>query len=164
MTKNTKRARRSPDQMIEDLQKQIEQVKRRAAQRKVKTDPALRHVAGAIRSIDKALAASKDAATKEALGEARASLSAVLTLSGVVLPKATGRSAGAKVSSGAKLAPDVVLDYLRKNSGSRTEHMAAALGTDSAGLRPALNTLKAAGKIETKGQARATRYFVAGSK
>lgn len=41
---------RTPDQRIADLEAQIEQVKRRAAAKKVKKDPSLRYVSGALRS------------------------------------------------------------------------------------------------------------------
>jgi hypothetical protein len=58
---------RTSEQRIADLEAQIEQVKRRAAAKRVKKDPALRYVSGALRSIDKALASSEDHASREAL-------------------------------------------------------------------------------------------------
>src|SRR5688572_13431699 len=71
------RIRRTSDQLIADLEEKIEQVKRRAAQTKVKKDPALRHVSGAVRSIDKALASCEDKATRSALSEARSGLACI---------------------------------------------------------------------------------------
>ena len=50
----------------------------------MKKDPALRHVSLAVRSMDKALASSDDAATRTAVGEARTALAAALTLSVMV--------------------------------------------------------------------------------
>ena len=96
---NGKRTRRTPEQLIADLEKKIDQVKRRAEQRKAKKDPTLRHVTGAVRAIDKALAVSEDRATKSALDEARATLGAVLTLNGVMHPKGNGRVAVPKANS-----------------------------------------------------------------
>jgi hypothetical protein len=44
----TKRTRRSPEQMIRDLEAEINRVKRRAQARTVKRDPALKHNSGAL--------------------------------------------------------------------------------------------------------------------
>ena len=79
-----KRTRRTPEQMIEDLQAEIERVKARAAQAKVKKDPALRHINAAVKAIDKAADATGDAATRKALGEARATVAACLELAGAM--------------------------------------------------------------------------------
>jgi hypothetical protein len=149
------RARRTSDQQIADLEKKIEQVKRRAQEQKVKKDPALRHVSGALRAIDKALASSEDKATRSALSEARSGMAAVLALTGVLQPKGSGRTAG---TSGTRIAPDVVLDYVQAHPGAQSEDIAAALGTGSAGIRPALVQLKADGKVTVHGKDRATRY------
>ena len=46
-----KRTRRTPEQMIQDLQAEIERVKARAARAKAKKDPALRHVSAAVRAM-----------------------------------------------------------------------------------------------------------------
>ena len=77
-----KRTRRTAEQRIADLQAEIEQIKARAAAQKIKKDPALRHISGAVRSIDKALGETKDKVTRAALTEARTGLSACLTLNG----------------------------------------------------------------------------------
>ena len=84
------RTRRTPEQLIEDLQKKIEQVKARAARAKVKKDPALRHINGAVRSIDKAAKATGDHAVRKALEDARATQGACLAMNGakgVLKPK-----------------------------------------------------------------------------
>ena len=62
--KTKKRTRRTPEQKIADLKAKIERIKARAAQAKVKKDPTLRHISGAVRAIDKAAAATKDAVTR----------------------------------------------------------------------------------------------------
>ena len=68
MAKGQKRTRRTPEQLIAELEARIAQVKRRAETQKVKKDPALRHISMAVRSMDKAMAATQDAATKRRLG------------------------------------------------------------------------------------------------
>ena len=95
MAKGQKRTRRTPEQIIAELEARIASVKRRAETQKVRKNPAMRHLAGAIRSIDKALAATQDAATRAAVGEARTALAAVLTLNGVVVASGGGRGRAA---------------------------------------------------------------------
>jgi hypothetical protein len=150
---------RTPEQRIADLEQQIEQVKRRAAAKKVKKDPALRHINGAIRSIDKALSSSEDKPTREALTEARTALAAILTLSGAMVPAGRGRSGPRGV--GQVITEDALLAYIRAHPGQRTEEITAGLGTDTAGVRPALVALKGDGRLVVEGKARATRYSVA---
>ena len=151
---------RTAEQRIADLEAQIEQVKRRAAAKKAKKDPALRHINGAIRSIDKALSSSQDKPTREALTEARTGLAAILTLSGALVP--AGRGGRAKPRGvGPVIEEGRLLDYIRAHPRQRTEEIAAGLGTDTAGIRPALVALKQGGRVEAKGKARATRYSIA---
>jgi hypothetical protein len=154
----TKRTRRSAEQMIADLQDKIAKIKSRADQAKVKKDPALRHMHGAVRSIDKALAATKDVATRTALNEARTTLAATLALQGVA-PR--GRSLTPRARRSA-VDPQQVLDFLKKHPGARSEEMAAELSTDAPSLRAVLHRLRDDGKVRVEGQARATRYSVTG--
>jgi len=158
MAKGQNRTRRTPEQLIAELEAKIAGVKRRAEQQKVKKDPALRHISGAIRSMDKAMAATQDAATRTAVGEARTALAAVLTLSGVVVSGGS-KARGASVNGGAKPDAERVARYIADHPGSRAEEIATALGTGTAELRPALMKLRSAGAVEPKGKARATRYF-----
>ena len=145
------RTRRTPEQMIADLEKQIREVKRKAQQRDARKNPTIRHVAAAVRSIDKALAATQDTATKKALSEVRATLAACQALGrGTLIPR----------PQAARVDPDRVLDYLAKHTGSRSEEIAAALGTETAGIRPALQKLSAGGRVRTEGHRSAMRYFV----
>jgi phage shock protein A len=112
------RTQRTAEQRIADLEAQIEQVKRRAAAKKVKKDPALRHVSGALRSIDKALASSEDKPTREALSEARTSLAAILTLSGAMVP--AGRARAKPRGVGPVIEEDALLAYIKAHPGSRS--------------------------------------------
>lgn len=158
MAKGQKRTRRTPEQLIAELEARIAGVKRRAETQKVKKDPALRHISMAVRSMDKAMGSTQDAATRAALGEARTALLAVLTLNGVVV--SGGRKArGASVNGGAKPDAERVAQFIADHPGSRAEDIAAALGTGTAQLRPALMKLKSRGAVEPKGKARATRYY-----
>ena len=152
-----KRPRRTADQRIADLQVEIERIKARAAQQMIKKDPALRHMSGAVRSIDRALGETKDNATRMALTEARTSLSACLTLNGAVPVSGLGAVTAKSRSTGQPDA-DKALAYIRKHPGSRSGEICGALGTDSASLRPVLHRLRDEGKVRVEGKARATRY------
>jgi hypothetical protein len=149
-----KRTRRSPEQMIKDLQAEIERVKARAARARVKKDPALKHISAAVRAIDKAAAATADKAIRSALAEGRATIAACLGLGGAA-------PAGAPVAArkqGAKVEPEKVVAYLTKNPGSSANEIASALGTDAVGLRPTVKELIADKRVKAKGKARGTRY------
>lgn len=150
---------RTPEEMIADLEAKIAAVKRRAERQKVRKDPALRHITAALRSVDKALSSSEDTATRSALGEARTTLAAVLTMNGAPAKGARGTLTPRPRGASGKVDAERVHKYLLEHPGARAEDMSAALGTDSAGLRPALKELRAEGRARTEGQARATRYY-----
>jgi hypothetical protein len=153
-----KRQRRSEEQLIQDLEARIAAIKAKAERKKAKRDPALRHISGAIRSIDKALGESEDAATRTALDEARSTLSACLSLNGV--NAAPGQKVGRRRSSqdqGAMSA--MLLEHVREHPGQRGEQIAAALRTDVGTMRPAMKKLIADGEVKTRGQRRGMTYF-----
>ena len=162
MAKGQKRTRRTPEQLIAELEARIAGVKRRAETQKLRKDPALRHISMAVRSMDKAMAATQDTATRTALGEARTALAAVLTLNGVVVSGGS-KARRASMDGGAKPDAERVARYIADHPGSRAEDIATALGTETAQLRPALMKLKSLGAVEPKGKARATRYYASAS-
>jgi hypothetical protein len=100
--------------------------------------------------------ATTDVATRKALEQTRATLGACLAMSGV-----TPKGRAARSVAGAHVDPAAVLSYLQAHPGSRSEDIAAGLGTDTAGVRPALVGLKTSGRVVVEGKARATRYRVA---
>jgi hypothetical protein len=151
----SKRTRRSAEERIADLQAQVERIKAKAAAKKLRRDPTQRHIAAAVRSIDKAAKATSDKTTRTALTEARATLAACLALNGAVAGS-DRRSRG-----GPKPDPTAVLEYVRKHPRSRSEEICAELGTDSAALRPVLHKLRDDGKLRVEGKARATTYSAA---
>jgi hypothetical protein len=151
--RSANRTRRTPEQIIEDLQKKIDEVKARAARAKVKKDHAMRHIGAAVRSIDKAAKATVDAAMRKALESARVDLSACLELGGASMPRAARR--------GGAVDPQAVLDFLTKNGSSSAEQAADALGTDTKSLRPVLRKLIDSGAVKATGQKRGTRYRAA---
>jgi hypothetical protein len=152
MSKTEKRMRRTPEKMIEDLQAEIERIKTRAVQAKVKKDPALRHINGAVRSIDKAARATSDSATRKALEGVRATLTACLKLAGVADKGVLSPQRREQVD------PKAVVDYLAKHPGSSGEDVARALATDTKSLRPTIKKLVEAGDVKANGRARGTRY------
>ena len=157
MSASQHRNRRTPEELVADLQAKIAQIKARAEQAKVKRDPALRHMSGAVRSIDKALSGTRDGATRSALAEARATLAACLALHGATTGAGGGTLSPRSRRAGA-LDPERVLSYLEQHPGSRSEEIAGSLGADAATLRSALHRLRDEGKIKVEGKARATRY------
>jgi hypothetical protein len=156
----SKRSRRSSEELIADLQAQISRIKSRAEQAKVKKDPSLRHIAGALRSIDKAMHGTRDSAARSALADARATLTACLTLQGAA--PTGGKTVPALRSRMPAPEPKDVLDHLRRHPGSRSEEIAAELGTDAISLRSVLHTLRDEGRVRVEGKARATRYTAVG--
>ena len=147
-----KRIRRTEEQLIADLEARIQSLKERAIQKKARANPATRHTTAAVRSIDKALETAEDATTRNALQEARATLSALLAVDGRSVPSATAKRRGRAVDAEALLA------HIKKHPGQSGEHIAAALGTTTVAIRPVMKELIAAKKVKTKGERRGMRY------
>ena len=138
-------------------------MKARAERKKARTNPSVRHVVAALRSIDKALGTSQDAVVRKGLDEARATLSACLAVQGVV-PAASSQSAAR--SGGRRSSTDVanlagaLLAHLEKHPGQRGEEIAAALETDTRTIRLPLKKLIEEKRVKTKGVARGTSYHL----
>lgn len=126
------RARRSEEERIVQLEKQIAAIKARAARKLVRKDPALRHIHASVKAIDKALAASEDHATRQALGEARSTLAACLALSGVAPKADRGTLVPQPRRAAAAISEEALLSHVRQHPGQRGEEIARALGTESA--------------------------------
>ena len=85
-----KRVRRSPEQIIEDLQQEIHRLRAKAKTRELKKSPSFKASLVAIKSIDKALdAAAEEGNTslRHALADARRALGGFLEGEGIQLPK-----------------------------------------------------------------------------
>jgi hypothetical protein len=160
MPAKKKRARRTAEQMIADLEAKIAEVKRRAERKKIAKDPALRQIKAAVRSVDKAMELTQDGATRKALEESRSTLAACLSLHGSE-PQAASATMKPRLRAGRKVDAEAVLDYLRANPGSRGEQIADALGTDTRSLRPTLQALRNDGQVTSEGKGRATNYSLA---
>lgn len=147
------RKRLSIDEKIAALQAKIAAIQEREAQKQAKADPALRHVAAARRSIEKALELTDDAPTRRALAEARSTLAELSGGSRAPQNGRVRRSAGEISNLG-----DTLLNYVRNNPGQRGEEIAAALATDSGTIRPVMKRLIEDGKVTTEGQRRGMTY------
>ncbi len=78
--------RRTSEQLIADLEAKIRAVKLRAERKKARADPAIKHTLGAVKLVDKALAAASDTAMRSALQDARSTLAACTAVDGVIVP------------------------------------------------------------------------------
>jgi hypothetical protein len=157
----SRRTHRWPDQCIVDLEAKMETIKHRAERQKARKSPVLRHVRASIKSIDKAVKeANGDQATRQALGEARATLAACLQLAGVVVPTDGGsRRTRQTAGNGATVTPDDLFAYVEAHPGSRGEQIADAFGTQAAVMRPVMKRLIAAGQATTRGARRGMAYL-----
>jgi hypothetical protein len=87
----TRRRRRSPEELIADLQRQIDEVQQRKAAREMKQSPAVKNGLAAVRAIDAALELAADEQNshlRHALADARRPLVIFFETQGLKLPKA----------------------------------------------------------------------------
>lgn len=85
-----RRKRRTPEEMIEDLQKQISELKDRANARQLKQSPAVKAALAAVKALDKGAEAAREEENTElrhVLADAREPLANYLTGMGMALPK-----------------------------------------------------------------------------
>jgi hypothetical protein len=159
--KTETRVRRTDEQLIADLEARIAGLKNRAAQKRVRKSPTIGHMVKAMKSLDAAMASSEDAPTRRALDEARSTLAACLALHGVTTPGGGGtRGARRAPQEKAQLA-EALLAHIQQHSGQRGEQIAAALGTDTKTMRPAMHKLIEERKVKTKGERRGMTYHAA---
>jgi len=85
------RYRRTDEELIQDLQKRIEDLKTRKAAKEIKKDPASKEATSAFRALTRAVDKSKDsgdADLKRALSEAQRVLAEYFESKGMKVPKA----------------------------------------------------------------------------
>ena len=153
---------RSPEEMIAALEKKIEQIKRKAEERKLKKNPAIKHIKAALKALDSATGNCNDSAIRKELVEARSMVAACLVMAGAPASATRGSEVSRRSSSSAlntNVRPDQLLEYVMKNPGQRGELIAKALGTDTKTMRAPMKTLIEAKRVKTSGQARATAYY-----
>lgn len=86
-----KRHRRSPEEIIQDLQDEIKRLRAKAAAKALKQSPAIKLTLQAVRNLDKGLEAAAEennSHLRHALADARRSVGEFLENQGVRLPKA----------------------------------------------------------------------------
>lgn len=150
--------RRTDEQRIADLEKQIEALRQRKVRRQQRRDPALKYMHAAVRSIDKAMTGSHDGAARQGLADARNTLAACLALVGAAPKQQRGASTPRPRPIAGAISEGALLSHVRGNPGSRGEQIAQAFGTDTGTIRPVMKRLIKAGRITTAGQARAMSY------
>lgn len=161
------RTRNSIDERIAKLQAKIEAIKQKAERAKAKRNPSLRHMSAALKAIEKAMAESEDHATRQALEEARTTLSATLAINGVLAPRGPAAPRARRVAAngvsvaGASSGETLVArlrSHLHAHPGQRGEEIAAALGTTTLAMRPSMKRLIETGEVHTEGKNRGMRY------
>ena len=86
-----KRHRRSPEEIIDDLQQEIKRLRAKSTARAISESPAVKLTLTALKNIDKGLdaaAGESNSHLRHALADARRSLASYLEKQGVKLPKA----------------------------------------------------------------------------
>lgn len=158
-----KRARKSYEEKIAELQQKIEAIKRREEEKKKKKSPVMRFVRGALNSLDKALESCDDSVMKKELNEARLTISAVMALAGAPAASLTpvARGGGRRSSVEVENLGELLLSHVKKHPGQRGEQIASELGTDTKTMRLPMKKLIEDGKVKTSGQRRGMCYFPA---
>jgi phage shock protein A len=162
MVEELKRVRRTDERLIADLEARIAALKARAAQKKAKRSPGLAHTIKAVKAIDAAMAATEDVAMRRALDEARATLSACLSLQGLSVSGGGGEriaGGGRRSSESVEQMGETLLAHIKKNPGQRGEQIAQVLGTDTKSMRLPMQKLIAGKLVKTKGQKRGMTYY-----
>lgn len=152
----TKRKRRSPEEMIRDLQAEIERIKEAE---KAKSSPARKQAKSAL----KALAKTHELAASEGDTELERAVQQAIAL-------LEGTGGGGDVSGGRlrRSQEDIealtvaIWDTLKEQPGMSISELAEALETTSKDIRGPLKAMLETEQVRKTGERRATRYFTKG--
>jgi hypothetical protein len=157
----SKRNRRTPEQLIKDLEAKIEEVKQRAAAKRVKASGEGKALVTAVKALDKALASSTGD-TQRAIEAARAILAERLAEMGLGAG-AGGASKGERVRRSTEDLEELAASiraHVQANPGARLEEISADIDVPSKDLKRPVQLLLGNGELRTEGQKRGTRYFL----
>lgn len=107
-----KHGRRSPEDLIRDLESKIRSIRTRTERKKTRAVPAISDALKAIKLIDRAIESTRDATFRAALQEARGTLTAASAIQGVVVPPSAAATASlrGRRSPAGELARERVLE------------------------------------------------------
>lgn len=153
MNATMRRKRRTPEERIQDLQKEIERLKARA---EVKQSPARKQARLGLRSLEKALPMAleeSDAELARVLEKATNALSTCLTGS-------SGENRVRRTAEDIEALAGQILGFLVDHPKASVSEIGAALEVSTKELRGVLLSLLEDGSMKKEGERRGTRYSV----
>ena len=165
------RRRRTPEEMIADLQQKIEGIKSRARERELKGSAAMRATFKAEKALRLAVAELQAHAGESELLAAAEQAHGLLAsaLEGAGLSATTASPEGASARSEraprrsteeTELLTHAIQSFVRSNEGCAMSGIVAELDRSANQIRPLINEMLADGVLRKTGERRGTRYFV----
>lgn len=164
MVTNKTRRRRSPEEMIEDLQREIARLK---DAQKLKTSPGRKQARLGLKALQKAQALAADEGDPELDRALGAALGALEGLFSGEATAGVGGAGGVRVrrtSDDLAQLQEQMIAFLDESPGTSISEIAVAVGASPKELRGPLVALVEEGRVKKTGERRGTRYFLSSSK